>query len=314
MRPFPIPFRPLAALVGLVLLAGCARRLAEAPGAMAVPPPQAEQARSLAAAGYLSSGAEAAPNAAAPAAPDPGAVWAALKLIRTGRIEIEVDDVGEAIAELERLAAGSGGFVAGTELREDDGGHASGTITLKIPSDRYDAAVAGLRSLGRVRSESSSVEDVTKAYADLETRLAVKRRTEERLRALLATRTGELSELLEVERELDRVVGEIEQLLGERRWYDQRISLSTLVVALWEPRAIVRPSAFTPIREALRDALEVLAASIAFLLYATVFLLPWSLVAWAVVALVRRRLRRRAARRAAASGQSSSSSPASSSG
>ena len=295
------PLRFAVVLPFVLVLAACARKVAveSEPFAMAVP---AEASRSASGeeAGILAS-----PTSSANAPAGGEAAWAQLKLIRTGRIEIEVESVEEAIAELGRLATGSGGFVAGTELRADDGGRASGTITLKVPSDRYDAALADLRRLGRVRSESSSVEDVTKAYADLETRLSVKRRTEERLRALLGSHTGELSDLLEVERELDRVVGEVEQLQGERRYYDQRIALSTLVVALWEPHAMVRPSALTPIREALRESLAVLASSVAFLIYAFVFLLPWSLLAFAVVALVRRRLRRRRAARAAAAQSSS---------
>lgn len=300
---------PLVRSVALVLLAvqlaGCARKMSVEGVAPPMPAPAQSELASL---GYV--GAAAARSA--PAAPEAAesttagapvrgnqAAWTRLKLIRTGRIEIEVEAVGAAVAELGRLAAAAGGFVAGTELRQDGDGPASGTVTIKLPAERYDATLAALRGLGRVRGESSSVEDVTKAYADLETRLGVKRRTEERLRALLAGHSGELSELLEVERELDRVVGEIEGLLGERRWYDDRVALSTLVVALWEPRSMVRPSAFDPIGEAARDALEVLAASVAFLIYAVVFLAPWSLVALVVVALVRRRRRRRAALAAA---------------
>ena len=291
------PLRFVVVLPSLLALTGCSRRL----GVESAPPAPAEPAMayrmaSNAEAGAVQVAGEAPATGSQPnVAGAPGA-WDQLKLIRTGRIEIEVESAEEAIAELGRLATGSGGFVAGTELRADDGGRASGTITLKVPSERYDAALAGLRRLGKVRSESSSVEDVTKAYADLETRLSVKRRTEERLRALLGSHTGELSDLLEVERELDRVVGEVEQLQGERRYYDQRIALSTLVVALWEPHAMVRPSALTPIREALRESLAVLASSVAFLIYALVFLLPWSLLVLAVVALVRRWRRRRAAR------------------
>jgi len=55
-----------------------------------------------------------------------------------------------------------------------------------------------LKQVGKVERESVVTQDVTKAYADLETRLVVKRQTEERLRHLLTSRTGKLSEVLEV--------------------------------------------------------------------------------------------------------------------
>jgi hypothetical protein len=62
-------------------------------------------------------------------------------------------------------------------------------VILRVPSQQFEGLVQSLRGLGTLRSESIGAQDVTKEYADLETRLAVKEQTVTRLRALL---TGDL--------------------------------------------------------------------------------------------------------------------------
>lgn len=291
----------LASVALLLAAAGCGSKrsrqgLAEPPS----PAPAGAEAQDLRAMGYLDGGATAAPaTGAAPRAPGGlDAVWAQQKLIRDGRIEIEVESVEAAIERIGAAAAARRALVAGSEVRRHADGRRSGTVTVKVPAVAFDDAVADLRELGEVRSETSSTQDVTKEYADLETRLAVKRRTRERLEALLARQSGSLADLLSVERELERVVTEIERMEGEKRYYDQRVAISTIVVVLFEPGAVLRPSAFDPLREALGEALEVLARSLAALVYVVTSAIPWVLLLWALWALVRRYRRRRRARAA----------------
>lgn len=217
------------------------------------------------------------------------------KLIRNAEIELEVKSVERAIEEIESLAKAHGGLVAGAEVTHGSSGHRHGTLTLRVPSARFDETLERLRAFGETRREKVAIQDVTKAYADLETRLAVKRQTEQRVRDLLKTRAGTLAEVLEAERELDRVVAEIERLLGEKRYYDHQIAMSNLVVGLREPGAIVRPGLLDPIRTAYRSALEVLTHSVAALIYLAVFLVPWIVVTcvlWLVVRWIVKRRRR----------------------
>jgi hypothetical protein len=167
-------------------------------------------------------------------------------------------------------------------------------VTLRIPSDHFDAVFAGLKPFGKLLTDKIDVEDVTKAYFDLETRLRVKRDTEGRLREILRTRTARLSDVLEAERELARVTEEIEGLEGERRFYDQQVAFSTVVVSLQEPQSVMRPNVFDPIREAVRESLGLMSHSAAALIYAVVFAVPWIVVAVPAWLIVRRWRRRRA--------------------
>ncbi len=271
-----------------VLLSACVERHADAPQSAPVPD-QAAVARpqeALKALGYV---AEAGRTVAA----DPVAsMTAALKLIRNGRMTIEVASYDEALRRVGALATGVGGYVSEAQADRAETGKRRGTVTLRIPARAFDETRSGLGQLGQVRAETFTTQDVTKAYSDLETRLRVKRETLGRLVDLLRNRTGRLSDVLEAEREIARVNEEIEQMEGERRFYDQQVSLSTLTLELHEPQALVTSSALAPIREALGRAAEVLAQSVAALVYLTMVLIPWLLAAvlgWKLV----RRLRRR---------------------
>ena len=65
-----------------------------------------------------------------------------------------------------------------------------GSITLRVPVAFFESADSKIRLLGKVMSERSNVQDVTKAYTDLETRLRVKREAQSRIRKRLRTKTG----------------------------------------------------------------------------------------------------------------------------
>ena len=238
------------------------------------------------------------PGAAQPAAQPAAleAMVASRKLVRTGQITLVVESYLKAADEVKRIAETNGGYLADAQAQRGAQDRRHGSLTVRVGAARFDDAVAALRALGDVRSESVSAQDVTKAYTDLETRLRVKRDTAERLREILRTRTAGLSDVLTAERELARVTEEIEQMEGERRFYDQQIALSTIAVTLAEPSAMVEAGLFTPLTDALRDSLRVLSASLAAIVYAVVFLAPWLLIAWVAWRLVRKvRARRTAA-------------------
>jgi len=293
--------RPSPLVLLLVSLAGCGQER---------PAPATEPARlqskatdSLTAVGFAgeqaqtrAAGSEPRPAATAAPAPPPAGNRppSSLKLIFTASLQVEVADFGPAALEAGRLAAAMGGYVSDRQSSEDGEGRERGQITLRVPSEKFDGAVSALRKLGRVKSEGVRTEDVTKAYTDLETRLRVKRETAGRLREILVRQAGKVSEVLSVEREIARVVEEIEQAEGERRYYDNLVSLSTITLSLHEPDSMVTPGALDPIIEALRGSVRIMSGSLGALIQLASGLLPWLLALYLVFRLVRRRLRPKA--------------------
>ena len=219
-------------------------------------------------------------------------------LATTGALKIEVKDVESAARDVQRLADGAGGFIGNANAGRNPSGNAYATLSMRIPSPRVPSMLDSLRALGKVTLETVTTEDVSKAYFDLATRLRAKRGTEERLHGILATRTGKLSDVIDAEKELERVVGEIEEIEGQQHYYDARVAMATLAVELTAPDTTPKPGPFAAIGQALRESREALVASVAGVVYLGAFLLPWLIVATILFLLVRwarMRMRRRLA-------------------
>ena len=173
-------------------------------------------------------------HALATLAQQPGAM-----LIRTGNATVQVDSVDVGIARIRRLAQETGALVANTVVQAGNEQRRSASLELRVPSERFDAVVNGLAPIGTVEAVNISVQDVGEEFVDLTARVANARRLEARLIELLANRTGRLSDVLTVERELARVREEIERYEGRLRYLQSRSSVSSLTVTVHESAPVV---------------------------------------------------------------------------
>jgi hypothetical protein len=224
-------------------------------------------------------------------------------IIRTGSASIEVDSLEPAIAAVQRMATALGGVVGNTSLSAGDYEVRSATIELRIPSQRFNEALEGLRPIGKVESVQSNAQDVSEEFVDITARIANAKRLEERLIALLANRTGKLEEVLTVERELARVREEIERYEGRVRYLSTRAATSTLTITVHEARPLVTD---TPgpnvIGEAFKQAWRNFVTLVAAAIAALGILIPLGLLAAPLIIALIRYQRRRAANEAAAAG------------
>ena len=244
-----------------------------------------------------------APAAEAPArdgSPPPEPPIDGRKLIRNGEVSLEVRDFEASSRKVGEVARSFGGYVVDSQAGGDTG-RRTGTVVIRVRADAFEEALQALRALGKVQSEHVRPQDNTKAYTDLDTRLRVKRDAAERIREILKTRSTRLADVLAAEKELSGLVEQIETMEGEKRFYDQQIALATIAAELHEPEAVARPSAFAPLRAAVRDSLYNLSESLAAFLTGILYVLPWAALLIALSSAWRRRQRRRS--------RSSSSSP-----
>lgn len=189
------------------------------------------------------------PNAAA----DPSAMPS--MIIRTGQASVQVDSLEPAIARVEALARQVGAFVANTQVQAGQDQMRTATLEIRVPAARFDDLVHGLSPLGKLEYVNVSAQDVGEEFTDITARVANARRLESRLIELLATRTGKLSDVLEIERELARVREEIERMEGRLRYLKAHVATSTLSVTVHEPPAVVgETGSGGVIAEAFRDA------------------------------------------------------------
>lgn len=180
------------------------------------------------------------------------------KIIRTGTIELEVSDVPKALRTARDAIVALGGYVGASTTSNDDE-RPTAQITYRIPADRWEDALDALRSLNdlttKVVTEQTEAVEVTGQVVDLEARIRNLRASETALQGIAAKATR-IADVLEVERRLTEVRGQIEQLTAQLDELNDRAGFATLtawfgtpIVAVqvasqdWEPATIVDEAA-----------------------------------------------------------------------
>jgi len=175
-------------------------------------------------------------------------------IIRTGQTSIEVDSLERAVGQVRLLAGRVGGYVANTTMQTGRGQLRSASLEMKIPAERFDDGLSGLAGLGKLESVNVNAEDVGEEFSDVTARMGNARRLEARLIELLATRTGKLTDVLNVEKELARVREEIDRYEGRLRYLRAHAALSTLSIYVHEPLPVVGHAGSSVIGEAFKES------------------------------------------------------------
>lgn len=270
------------------------------PGATAQFEPAADRAMAPAAPMATSGTAVAAKaEGQAPASPALGALAASQpdrQLIKNATVVIETVDSRAATDQLTSGLAAIGGYVGEMQEAVDGLGRRAVTIQIRVPSDKFDASMHTLESLGRTINKQVTTQDVTEEFVDTEARARNLKKMEERLLDHL-NRFGELKDILGVEKELTRVREDVERLDGRLRYLSHRVAFSTISVTLTE-----KPKAETVIPEQSFSTAKVTTEAVRSLVgfgqtvwYCVIWVGVWSPV-WLVIVLaiwlVRRRERR----------------------
>ena len=152
-------------------------------------------------------------------------------IVRNGDISLVVEDVSEAQDEIAGLAVRFGGWVVNSSIHGEEE-EMRGWISIRIPSEKFDQTLAELSALAvRVTSESTSTEDITEEYVDLESRLRNAEATESQYLALL-NQAEEVEDILKIYDALSRVRYEIEQIQGRMQYLEQISAMSQISVNL----------------------------------------------------------------------------------
>jgi len=269
-----------------------------------------EMAQSMEAMAPMGQAMESAPSAGAPAAPAPAeardagggpltsvaqAAEARSEIIYTAQMTVEVDDVDAAATKVDGIYKAVGGKLGGGDEVTSPTGEKTTTITVRIPSAKFHDVVEELRTLGDVRSVSIKAEDVTRQMVDLEARLKNLRREEEVV-AQLFQRQGKITDVLQVEQELSRVRGQIEQAQGEWNYLRDSVAYSTITVTIrTRPSKVEQKlrewSAGYHVLNAWHALIKVVRALITALIYLAIVIGPFivaALVIWWAIRASRR--------------------------
>lgn len=204
-------------------------------------------------------------------------------IARTVSLSIVVKDFEAGRASLDAILARNNGYAANLSVSTPQGSARTLEASLRISAPQLEVALRELKALGRVEGERQNGEEVTQQHADLVARIKNDRETELRLQDILRTRTGKVKDVLDVEQEIARVRGEIEQMEAEQKTLEHRVDFATVDLKLAEEyKAQLNtpaPSVLMQLRNAtingFRNAFESLLALVLFLAESGPSLLLW---------------------------------------
>jgi len=165
------------------------------------------------------------------------------KLIRNAGVELEIASFDDTVPKITAFASEERGYVATTNSQKQANGKLRGTVVVKVVPENLDRFLQKIRGLGELKNQTLGTDDVTKAYFDTDARLKNARVMEQRLIDMLKTKTGKVSDLLQVEKELARVREEIEKMQGELKFWDSQVQFATVTISLAE-KDMEEPAAF----------------------------------------------------------------------
>ncbi len=292
----------LLALAGSLLLVSCAAQEYAGYDSVEWDAPVAEDRAAYDDSGYYAEEAYPPSDAAEAYKVEPGQAGPR-RIIRNGSIELSVKDTKETVAEIRQITEAANGLISESYIYETRDGLHHGHMTLRIPETRFDLLMEQLEELGKAANVQFSQQDVTMQYVDLESRLNNQKAQEERLREILEMAEN-VEEVLEVERELYRVRGEIESMTAQFTYLQDQVAYSTILVTLREesiPTETISPSPFedfgSRISQALIGSINFLLQVISVLAIAMVALIPIAIVLAIPVTLiwllVRKRIRQK---------------------
>jgi len=143
----------------------------------------------------------------------------AAMLVYTAHLTMAVYQVAPAIDAIEVIGRSYGGYLSS---RNDS------QIVIRVPRAHFNDALHKIEATGDVLHRQVSAEDVTDQYVDLDARLRNARAVRDRLEALL--QKAAVKEAIEIQRELERVTGEIETIEGKLKLLKDRVAYAVIGV------------------------------------------------------------------------------------
>jgi hypothetical protein len=208
------------------------------------------------------------------------------KIIRNASLTMEVDSTSDIQHKVTSIAESHFGFVVTSETKQrEDADPAKRTLDIKlvvrVPSERFGAALDQIRGLANtLREENVTGQDVTEEFIDLEARLKTQRALELQFLEIMK-QARKVEDALEVQRQIADVRTDIEKLEGRKRFLENRASLSTIVINLEAPKAIVPVTTTTgfgrSLREALVEGVDFGSAILLFLVRFVIIMIPVTL-------------------------------------
>ena len=224
-----------------------------------------------------------------------------LKIIYTANMDVQTDAWDDNYPKLIDLIGEYKGYLQDSSV---SGGYTStsgyyntrsANLTIRIPSENYRPFLDAMdASVSTITSLNEYTDDITAAYVDTEARIKTLKAQEVRLLALLEN-AGDLSDLLEIERELANVRYQIESFTSTMNTFKSLLSYSTITINIREVSTVVIPKDTFGQRvvAALIGSGESIVEFFDKLIIALIYVIPYVALTLIIVFVIRRITRKK---------------------
>lgn len=158
------------------------------------------------------------------------------KIIKTGRLTFETDDLNKTRSWVAVLIKKHGGSVSSE--REDNYSERLGqNIAVRVPVKSFDKLVQDIsEGVTRLESKDISSQDVTEEFIDVEARLKTKKALEARYIDLLK-QAKNVTEVVSIEKQIGDLRGEIESIEGRLKYLQNQVAYSILDIYFYQKKS-----------------------------------------------------------------------------
>ena len=178
------------------------------------------------------------------------------KIIKTGRISIEVEDYSKALEALKSTIASMDGYIS-SENEQRNNYNVSNTLVIRVVNANFDKLMDGIASeAGKLLYKNVDLMDVTEEFTDLTARMKTKKEVEQRYLEILRT-ARTVKDILLVEDKLRIIREEIESTEARLKYLGDKVQYSTITLEMrqeldYNPPAPMQVSFFDKLGKAVK--------------------------------------------------------------
>ena len=155
------------------------------------------------------------------------------KVIKESYLAFETDNLDKTFSEIVSIIKKYEGYIQDDSSNKNYN-RTTRRLIIRIPTVNFQNTIDSVSAkVAYFDSKQITLKDVTEEFIDLEARLKAKQELEKRYLELLK-KAKNVSELLEIERELSHIREEIEAKQGRLKYLQNKVSLSTINIEFYK--------------------------------------------------------------------------------
>ena len=168
------------------------------------------------------------------------------KWIRTVYLDAETENLDPLLQAVNEQVSALGGYIESRDIYHGSQYYGKGRryaqLVIRIPVAQTDAFTGKISEVSNITATNETVENITLAYVDTESRVAALKTEQTRLLELME-KAETMADLLEIESRLTDVRYELEKMTSQLRVYDNLVDFATIHLDISEVEVL------TPVEE-----------------------------------------------------------------